>query len=171
MSTVLFPPRSLREQNLQILISGSEHDVFWAAVYTSGVMQIIRNLTAQTVLPLSVPAINSSSLSSNSTFRLIFRQTLYGKLRVSIAYGEKSTRQTGFSGLCTCPVSPTLLPRSRYRLRDIAYKKNPGRVPLVYIPLPGADHMPSLRCFCSPQDSSPEDAWTATVPLSESCHL
>ena len=51
----LISSEKLREQNLQILISGSEHDVFRAAVYPSGVMQIIRNLTAQTVLPLSVP--------------------------------------------------------------------------------------------------------------------
>ena len=42
--------------------------------------------------------------------RLLAKNLAVSRSTVEMAYGEKSTRQTGFSALCTRPVSPALFP-------------------------------------------------------------
>ena len=53
-------------------------------------------------------------------------RTLDSVVRAQKVFGQArfTGRQTGFSGLCTCPVTPALLPRSRYS-SAISHTKKP----------------------------------------------
>lgn len=72
------PPLSqhCRQQHHQIVIPGSQNHLFRAAVDAPGLVKIVQMVSRSSHSPLGSPSWNNSFLSSSSTFRVTFRQTL-----------------------------------------------------------------------------------------------